>query len=88
MTLAPAGRPVGTHVALVATLGPLLVQVTVPVTVLPAGALVGKALSAAAISACAVTAVLYGVVLLPGVGSAVVLAAVTVALTVPLTGAT
>ena len=42
VTIAVGGRPVISHVAELAELGPLLVQVTLPVTVLPAGAVVGR----------------------------------------------
>jgi hypothetical protein len=42
VTVAPTGKPDTAQLAVAATLGPLLVHVTVPVTVLPAGAFVGK----------------------------------------------
>jgi hypothetical protein len=87
LTVAPAGKPPGTQVALAATLGPLLVQVSVPVTVLPALALAGKPLVDAAMSACGVTVTGFVSVLLPVLGSAVVLPAVVVMLRDPLAGA-
>jgi hypothetical protein len=87
VTVAPAGKPLGTQLALAAGLGPLLVQVTVPVAVLPATGLLGKPLTAATISACGVMGVLWLAVLLAGVGSAVLLPAVPVTVTAPVAGA-
>lgn len=46
LTVAPAGRPVTEHVAAAAGLGPLLVHVNVPLTVLPAVADEGKLVDA------------------------------------------
>jgi hypothetical protein len=51
VTVAPGGKPLTAQVALAATLGPLLVQVTVPLAVLPAAGLAGKPATAAAMSA-------------------------------------
>jgi hypothetical protein len=87
VTVAPGGKPVGTHVASAATLGPLLVQVSVPVTALPADGLPGKPLNTAAISACGVITSGSVAVLLPATGSAVVVLVVAVMLSVPLAGA-
>jgi hypothetical protein len=74
-------------VALAATLGPLLVQLTVPVTVLPALALAGKPLTAAAMSACGTTGKALVSLLLLVLGSAVLVPAVVVRLKGPLAGA-
>lgn len=49
-TLAPGGRPAGKQVALTAVLGPLLVQVRVPTTWLPAAGFAGKPLKTALMS--------------------------------------
>jgi hypothetical protein len=70
-----------------AGLGPLLVQVTVPVAVLPAIGLLGKPLTVAAMSACGTMVVVCCALLLAVLGSAVVLPAVPVTVTLPLTGA-
>ena len=70
-----------------AGLGPALVQVTVPLTRLPAPALDGKPLSAACMSACGFTATGWLAWLLPGTGSAVPEPAVTSTVTEPLAGA-
>jgi hypothetical protein len=77
-TMAPGGSPVTAHVASVAGLGPLLVQVTVPVTVLAARALTGKPLNVACKSAEGVTAIILLSALFDGKLSCVVLAAVVV----------
>lgn len=87
ITVAPAGAPVARHVASAATLGPLLTQVTVPLTVLPAGGLAGKPLIVACISACAVTAIGLVSTLLAGTPSAVSDPAVVVMFSGPLAGA-
>lgn len=87
VTLAPAGRPPGTQLALAAMLGPLLVQVTVPVTVLSDDGLLGKPPTAATMSACGTIVIGMVSTLLAGVGSAVVLPAVVVMLKEPLAGA-
>jgi hypothetical protein len=88
-TVAPDGRPaVGTvQVGAVAGLGPLLVQVTAPLTALPGSGLVGKAVIATAMSAW--TATLIGVLagLFVATGSGVLLAAVAEIVTEPLAGA-
>jgi hypothetical protein len=86
-TVAPGGKPPTAQLALAAALGPLLVQVTVPLAVLPAGGLAGKPLTAAAMSATCVTAIGSVSVLLAGVGSAVPLPAVVVMFNAPLVGA-
>lgn len=86
-TLAPGGSPPTLQVALAAALGPLLVQVTVPVAVLPAAGLVGKPLTAAAMSACGVTAIGRAVTLLAVFGSDVVEPAVVLTFSAPLVGA-
>ena len=56
VTVAFAGNPVTTHPAAAAGLGPRFVQVAVPVTTVPAGALAGKPVTSACISACGVIA--------------------------------
>jgi hypothetical protein len=71
LTVATAGSAATTHCALGAGLGPLLVQLAVPLAVLPAGGLGGKPLTAAAMSARGTTGSASVSVLLPGVGSAV-----------------
>jgi hypothetical protein len=86
-TTAPAGIPLTAQVALLAMLGPLLVHVTVPVTVLPAFAVAGNPLTAAAISACGVTLTGSGSTLFAGTGSAVLLPAVVTILSDPVAGA-
>lgn len=87
VTTAPAGSPLTAQPAFAAALGPRLVQVTVPVTVLPAGGLAGKPLTAACMSACGVTLIGAVLTLLLGFGSAVRLPAVVLILSVPLAGA-
>lgn len=84
---APAGSAPSAQSADAALLGPLLVHVTVPLTVLPAGAVAGKPLTAAAISACGTMATGLVLTLLPGVGSAVELPAVVVMFNGPDAGA-
>jgi hypothetical protein len=86
--VAPAGNPLIAQVAAAAALGPLLVQVMVPLTAAPAVTTVGNVLPVTAISASARTVAVYGVVLLVGFVSAVAEPAVTVADTEPLSGAT
>jgi len=54
VTVAVDGRPLRAQVAAVAALGPLFVQVKVPLTVLPATAVAGK-FTVAAMSASGVT---------------------------------
>lgn len=84
--VAPLGNPVIAQVAAVPVLGPLLVQVIVPVTVCPAFTVVGSVLPVTVISACGTILVVTWVALLPGVGSAVLDPAVPVTVTVPLAG--
>ncbi len=87
VTLPPAGKPLATHVAFMAAEGPPLVQVAVPLTVLPAIAVAGKPVAAAPMFAEAVTLVVAVAVLFPGTGSLVSDPAVTVIVTEPLAGA-
>jgi hypothetical protein len=86
-TLAPGGKPLTAQVALAAVLGPLLVQVTVPLAVLPAVGLLGKPDTAAAMSACGVIATGALAELLFGKSSAVALPAVLVMFSEPDAGA-
>jgi hypothetical protein len=86
-TEAPGGSPVTAQLALAASLGPVLVQVTVPLTVLPALALSANPLTAACRSARGVMVRVLAAVLLLGTGSAVLLPAVVVMLSAPLVGA-
>ena len=86
-TVAPAGKPLTAQPALAATLGPRLVQVTVPVTTEPAGGLLGKPLMIACMSACGVMTIGLVSTLFDGFGSAVMLPAVVLMLSVPLAGA-
>ena len=86
VTVAEGGNPAMSQVAATAVLGPLLVQVKLPVTGLPAVAVLGK-LTVEIMSADADTVVLYGAVLLLALGSFVALPAVTVPDTLPLAGA-
>ena len=86
-TLAPGGKPETAHVALAAALGPLLVQLIVPVTVLPAGAFAGRPEIVTAISACGVIAIGFVSTLLPGLLSCVKLPATVLTVMVPLSGA-
>lgn len=85
--LAPGGAPVTLQVAPAAILGPLLVQVTVPFTALPAGGLLGKPDSAAAMSACGTIVTGSVSTLLAGAGSDVVVPAVVVMFNGPVAGA-
>jgi hypothetical protein len=87
LRLAPGGRPPTAQVALAAALGPLFVQVTVPVALLPALGLVGKPLTAATMSARGVTAIGLLSLLLALFGSAVAEPAVVVIDSGPLPGA-
>jgi hypothetical protein len=87
LTKAPGGSPLTAQVALAATLGPALVQVTVPDTRLPATAFVGKPVTVACISADGVTAIVLLSALFDGAGSWVLLPAVVVMLTTPDAGA-
>ena len=64
-----------------------MVQVTVPVTVVPAGAVAGKPATVACMSACGTTVIGAGLTLLPVFGSAVVLPAVVVIVSGPVAGA-
>lgn len=82
-TVAPDGNPVTAQFAAAATLGPALVHVIVPVTVEPAGGLVGKPLLVACMSACGTTLLVVETTLFAGFGSAVVEPAVPVMLTAP-----
>lgn len=75
------------QVAAAAILGPLLVHVTVPVTRLPAGGLLGKPETAAAISACGTTVMGLVSTLFAGTGSAVVVPVVVVMFSGPVAGA-
>ena len=84
---APTGNELTLHTGLAAGLGPLLVQVTVPVTVVPAGAVAGKPVTVACMSACGTTVIGAGLTLLPVFGSAVVLPAVVVIVSGPVAGA-
>ncbi len=86
-TVAPAGTVVTAHVGAADGLGPLLVHVTVPETVLPAGAVAGKPATVACISACGITVTGVVAVLFSGNGSGVVLLAVAMMLSVPVAGA-
>ena len=85
--LAPGGRPLTVHVALAAALGPLLKQLIVPVTVLPAGALAGMPEIVATISALGVMAISFVSTLLFGLLSCVRLPATVLTEMVPLAGA-
>jgi hypothetical protein len=87
LTVAPGGKPVTAQAALAAALGPLLVQVTVPVTVEPAGGLAGKPLMAACMSAWGTMGRVLVWALLALSGSAVLVPAVVVMLKGPLAGA-
>ena len=75
---AAAGKPVIPQLAAMALSGPPLVQVKLPVTVLPTSAAVGR-LTTAFMSALLLGATVALAVLLAGVGSGVELPAVTVA---------
>ena len=85
--VALAGTPETAHVGVAARLGPLLVQVTVPLTVDPTGALAGNPDTIACISACGVTAMGLVSTLLLLTGSGVVEPAVVVMLSGPEAGA-
>jgi hypothetical protein len=89
VTVAPAGMPAGVQVAFTAGLGPLFLQVRVPLTVEPAGALAGKPATTACISACGTMGKDCVLTLLSrsGMGSAVVEPAVVVMLKGPVAGA-
>jgi hypothetical protein len=87
LTVAPGGVLVTVQLGLAAGLGPALVQVTVPLTVLPAGGLVGMPEMVATRSACGVMARLRLTLLLPGTGSGVLLPAVVAMVSVPEAGA-
>ena len=86
-TVAPGGNPATLQVGSAAGLGPLLVQVTVPLTVVPAAAVAGKPVTVACMSACGSTVIGAGLTLLPVFGSAVVLPAVVVIVSGPVAGA-
>jgi hypothetical protein len=85
--VAPEGSPLNTHVADAAALGPAFVHTPLTVTGWPALTLAGTVVLAC-MSACGVTLVMALVELLPLTGSAVLLPAATVAVTLPLAGAT
>jgi hypothetical protein len=87
LTLAPGGKPLTAQVPLAATLGPLLVQVTVPVAVLPAAGFAGKPLTAAAMSACGVIATGSLSLLFDVFGSAVLVPALALMFSAPNVGA-
>lgn len=87
-TVAPAGKPATEQVALEATLGPSLVQVTVPVTADPALGFAGNPDTFARMSACGTTSSGFASVLLLITGSAVAVPAVVVIFNTPLAGAT
>lgn len=87
VTVAPLGNEFTVHVGLAAALGPLFVHVTVPVTVLPAGAVNGKPVTVACMSACGTIVIGALLTLLPVFGSVVLLPAVVVMLSGPLAGA-
>jgi hypothetical protein len=87
LTAAPGGRPLAAQVALLAALGPLLVQVSVPVAVLPAAGLGAKPVRAAAMSACGAMVIGFASVLLALLGSAVPEPAFVVIASGPLAGA-
>jgi hypothetical protein len=82
-----AGTPLTVHIGEGAALGPLFVQVTVPLAVVPAGAVAGKPLIVADISDTGLTASGRVSALLAGNGSGVALPAVVVMLSGPLAGA-
>jgi hypothetical protein len=86
-TVAPGGKPPTVQVAFAATLGPLLKHVIVPVTVLPAGGLVGNPVIAACMSARGAIVIGALTTLLAGVGSAVFDVAVVEILSGPAPGA-
>ncbi len=86
-TVAPDGKPATAHVALVATLGPSLVQVTVPVTADPALGLAGNPVTVARMSAWGTISIGFASMLLLIAGSAVVEPAVVVMFNGPLAGA-
>jgi hypothetical protein len=87
LTVAPAGKPVTAQAALAAALGPLLVQVTVPVTVEPAGGLAGKPLMRACMSAWGTMGRVLVLTLLVLSVSAVLVPAVVVMFKGPVAGA-
>lgn len=85
--VAPGGVLATVHVGDAAGLGPLLVQVTVPVAVLPAGGLAGKPLTEATMSACGATGSVCCALLFGATGSGVVVVVVALIVTVPVAGA-
>jgi hypothetical protein len=87
LIVALAGTPDTAHVGVAARLGPLLVHVTVPLTVDPTGALAGNPDTMACMSACGVIARGLVSTLLPLTGSGVVEPAVVVMLSGPEAGA-
>jgi hypothetical protein len=82
LTIAAVGRPVMEHMAASAGLGPLLVQVNVPVTIEPGTAVAGND-AVAVMSALAGTLTVLCAELFTAFGSVVVVPAVTVTLTAP-----
>jgi hypothetical protein len=86
-TVAPVGALATLQVGLAAGLGPALVQITLPVRVSPALAVVGKPLLAACMSARGLTVSGSVSALLPATGSVVLVPAVVVMFKVPLAGA-
>lgn len=86
LTVAPGGKALGTQVGVCAGLGPLLVQISCPLTVLPAVALLGKPVNTACISANGATAIAWVLVLLPRLGSAVIEAAIALIVRAPVAG--
>lgn len=85
--LAPAGLEATPQAGAAAGLGPLLVQATVPVAVVPAGGLLGKPLTTVCISAWGTTVMGLVSVSLATTGSAVALPAVVVMFKGPPAGA-
>lgn len=86
-TTAPTGTELTLHTGLGASAGPLLVQVTVPLTVLPTAAVLGKPEMTTCMSACGRMSTRADVRLLPVFPSAVLLPAVVVIVSGPLAGA-
>ncbi len=87
-TVAPGGKPATVHVAFAAALGPLLAQLIVPITVLPAGAVAGMPEIVATISALGDMVINFVSTLLLGLLSWVRLPATVLTEIVPLAGAT
>ena len=87
LCVAPLGKPLSAQVGVAASLGPLLMQVPVTVTDVPAAAVDALRLVVEATSACGVTPSPLASTLLPGCGSAVDEPAVVVMLSVPEVGA-